>query len=425
MRVEIPALIPIPVRTRRRGRLRDRGRQCLPHRDELYCVRLSPILFSPLFPEGGPPMNLLPDSLERKLVRLGTSLVDPKREQVLVEPTEDRAGFWFGGGNAVRDPHDGSLLLIGRYRDEGDSRTGLTQGARGRELAIFRSTDHGRSFAKVCSWNKSDLYCGSAVLSIEGSALRVGKRRVEVLVSTEKTRTYPRPLTGYQKPGTGVWSIDVFSAARLERLNPQDNIRPLLHSDDPAYLHVKDPHLSSGRLRGRQRLFYCAHPFSWSSSSSGYALLTAKSCENQDYDFLPRGSSWDVAATRVTCQLPVPRVGALADQPPLSLYFYDGAECLRQLESHRHAVARARGYSCEELGGLAYGFDREFPALRRLSRLQPLFVSPEGTGCSRYVRVLTEEDGGMLAIWQRSVATRAQPLFGNRLTAARVASILS
>ena len=54
-----------------------------------------------------------------------------------------------------------------------------------------------------------------------------------------------------------------------------------------------------------------------------------------------------------------------------------------------------------------------------------LFRSPEGTGCSRYVSVLTEEDGGMLAIWQRSVATQAQPLFGNRLTAARVASILS
>jgi hypothetical protein len=132
-----------------------------------------------------------------------------------------------------------------------------------------------------------------------------------------------------------------------------------------------------------------------------------------------------VAAARITCRLPVPRIGAFADLPPLSLFFYDGAECLRQLEAHRHAVDRPRGYSCEELGGLAYGFDRYFPALHRLSRLQPLLVSPEGTGCSRYVSVLIEENGSMLATWQRSVATQAQPLFGNRLTAARVASILS
>ena len=89
--------------------------------------------------------------------------------------------FWFGGGNSVRDPSDGSLYLIGRYRDAGDSRTGLTSGPRGRALSIFRSTDNGRSFAEVRTWDKSDLYCGSAVLSIEGSALRLNKRRVQVL----------------------------------------------------------------------------------------------------------------------------------------------------------------------------------------------------------------------------------------------------
>jgi hypothetical protein len=90
-----------------------------------------------------------------------------------VQPTEDADGFWFGGGNCVRDPRDGSLLLIGRYRDAGDSRTGVSAGTRGRELALFRSTDDGRSFNKIRSWDKSDLYCGSTVLSIEGSALKV------------------------------------------------------------------------------------------------------------------------------------------------------------------------------------------------------------------------------------------------------------
>ena len=372
-----------------------------------------------------PPIDRLPDNLERKLVRLGASLIDQRRAHLLVEPAENRSGFWFGGGNVVRDPHDGSLLLIGRYRDAGDSRTGLAQGPRGRELAIFRSTDNGRTFTKVCSWTKTDLYCGSAVLSIEGSALRLNKRRVEVLVSTEKIRSYPRPLTEYQKPGTGIWSIDVFSASRLDRLNPQENIAPLLGSDDPAYLHRKDPNLSPGFRRGQQLLIYCTHPFSWASSSSGYAFLSARSCEDQNPDFFPRGPAWDVAAARITCRLPVPRAGAFSSLPPLSLYFYDGAECLRPHKSHKNAVERPRGYSCEELGGLAYGFDRDFPRLHRLSRLAPLFVSPEGTGCSRYVSVLAEEDGGLFAIWQRSSETGAQPLVGNRLTPGRVINLLS
>ncbi len=173
-------------------------------------------------------MDRLPENLEKKLVKLGAALIDQKRAWVLVEPAQDKPGYWFGGGNMVRDLRDDSLLLIGRFRAAGDSRVGLAQGPRGRELAILRSQDHGRSFAKVHSWDKSDLYCKSAVLSIEGSALRLNKRRVEVLVSTEKVRPYPRRLTAYQKPGTGTWSIDTFAASSLERLNPQDNIRPLL-----------------------------------------------------------------------------------------------------------------------------------------------------------------------------------------------------
>ena len=151
--------------------------------------------------------------LERKLIRLGTRLIDQKKGRVLAEPTEDADGFWSGGGNCARDPRDGSLLLLGRYRDAGDSRTGLTAGTRGRELALFRSDDDGKSFAKIRSWDKSDLCCGSTVLSIEGSALRLNKRRVEILVSTEKVRTYPRQVTAFQKPGTGLWSIDRFSAS--------------------------------------------------------------------------------------------------------------------------------------------------------------------------------------------------------------------
>ena len=198
----------------------------------------------------------------------------------------------------MRDPRDGSLLLIGRYRDAGDSRTGVSAGTRGRELALFRSTDDGRSFNKIRSWDKSDLYCGSTVLSIEGSALEVNKRRIEIMVSTEKFRPYPRQFTGFQKPGTGLWSIDTFGAANPDRLNPQESIAPLLASNDPAYLHLKDPNLSPGLHRGQSLLLYCAHPYSWSSSTSGSATLSAQSCISDGHDIFPRGSTWDVAASR-------------------------------------------------------------------------------------------------------------------------------
>jgi hypothetical protein len=370
-------------------------------------------------------MERLPESLERRLVKLGSTLVDHRRARLLVAPAQDQPGFWFGAGNLVRHPRDHRLLLIGRYRDPGDSRSGLGHGARGRELALLHSTDEGQSFTKIRSWDKSDLYCGSAVLSIEGSALRLSRGRVEVLVSTEKVHPYPRGLTSYQKPGTGVWSIDTFSAPSIEALAPQEQLHPLLHSQDPSYLHLKDPSLSSGFAPGQLLLLYCAHPFGWTSSTSGYALLAGEAPAQVHHDFFPRGPAWDVAACRVTCRLPLPRVGAFAKLPRISLYFYDGAECLRPLESHRYAMDRPRGYSCEELGGLAYGFDQDFPRLHRLSQLNPLFVSPEGTRSNRYVSVLDEGEGGLWATWQRSVASGAQPLFLHHLKSEKVRALLA
>ena len=89
-------------------------------------------------------MDRLPDLLERKLARLGTHLIDQQRGRTLIEPSEDREGFWFGGGNTVRDPRDGSLLLIGRYRDAGDSRSGLAAGT-------MRSAAHSTCLIRGCS----------------------------------------------------------------------------------------------------------------------------------------------------------------------------------------------------------------------------------------------------------------------------------
>jgi hypothetical protein len=130
-----------------------------------------------------------------------------------------------------------------------------------------------------------------------------------------------------------------------------------------------------------------------------------------DFDFFRRGVTWDVAMTRGTSVLDVPQVGAFQDQQ-VSLLFYDGGECVRNHDEHTHAVTRPRGYSCEELGGLAYVVDGDFTQVERLSEFWPLFVSPHGTGCSRYVDVLETNDG-FYATWQQSQADGSQPLVMN------------
>lgn len=362
---------------------------------------------------------------EARLLRLARALVDPAKARVLVPAARQAEGFWFGGGNAVRDTDD-SLLLLGRYRDAGDSRTGLAAGPRGRELVLFRSTDDGVTFDRVAAWSKSDIGGTSPVLSIEGSALHVTPLGAQVFVSTERQRGYPKKLRPYQKPGTGVWAIDRFDAPSVAALDAGRHVRRILTGDDPAYLHVKDPNLSPGMHPDERLLLYCTHPYNWSSSASGWARIDAAgdiiSCGD---DFFPRGPVWDVAASRITCRLPVPNLGMFGGLPSSSLYFYDGAECLRPHDTHRHAVRRPRGHSCEELGGVAWAFDADFPSgLRRLSLLEPAFVSPEGTGCCRYVSVVPDDDG-LFALWQQSSRRKAQPLMGHRLSATRLRSLLS
>jgi hypothetical protein len=125
----------------------------------------------------------------------------------------------------------------------------------------------------------------------------------------------------------------------------------------------------------------------------------------------PRGTTWDVAMTRGTCVLSLPQTGPFADQQ-YRILFYCGGECLRPLEEHGAAVTRPRGYSCEELGGAAWFTDDNPDQIMRLSRLQPLFISPWGTACSRYVDVLHTQDG-YYATWQQSQTDLSQPLVMN------------
>jgi len=97
---------------------------------------------------------------------------------------------------------------------------------------------------------------------------------------------------------------------------------------------------------------------------------------------------------------------------------------MREHDESDRAFRRPRGYSCEELGGAFFGWDSEFPSMVRLSDSGPLFVSPWGTGCSRYVDAITLDDG-ILATWQQSQMDLSQALVSHFLPMSEVESFLS
>ncbi|MCB0110321.1 MAG: hypothetical protein KDE53_30585 [Caldilineaceae bacterium] len=368
-------------------------------------------------------------SARQRLIALGEALINQQAAQVIVPPQADAEGYWFGGGNLVEGPN-GDFYLVGRYRHAGDSRLGLGAGERGLELAIFhsadsRSVDRGRRFTKLASFAKGDLDVGErTVLSIEGSALHFTESGVELFVSTEKSNIgYPAGLEAFLKPNTGVWTIELLQAATIAGL-AEATPKTILSCADPRWLHVKDPFLYEPG-NGELVVGFCTHPYCWTSSNSAYSVrkpgTTAFSAPV--FDFFPRGFAWDVAMSRATAWLPVPRVGVFADLPPQTLIFYDGGESVRNLDEHKAAVSRPRGYSCEELGGLAVADASGVQHIERLSINQPLFVSPHGLGTSRYVDVLVTTEG-YYATWQQSQPDRSQPLVMNFLSHEEVHAIL-
>lgn len=374
-------------------------------------------------------MTNLSSAQRNALIQLLAALIDQEQARILIPPYASESGFWFGGGNLVQDAT--GTWLCGRYRNFGDSRTGLVAGTRGLECALFHTTESPTawtpsSFRKVRSWSKSDLfYAGHKVLSIEGVSLHpLRDGGWELFVSSEKELTYPASVTAFQKPGTGVWNIDRMTGPSPDQLDP-NTLEPVLENTTrPEYLHVKDP-VAYDDGQGNTRLIFCSHPFSWASSNTGVAMRKAGEREFtvQTWEMVSRGAAWDVAATRVTARLAIPQVGLFANRPPCSLYFYDGAEALRQLEENTKAKRRPRGYSCEEIGGALFGWDEAFPQSERLSLLAPLFVSPHGSGASRYVDVLATEEG-LMAVWEQSQPDESQPLVGNFLPMAQVAALL-
>ena len=121
------------------------------------------------------------DSSQRdRLISLGRALVDQQAARIVVEPNARQAGFWFGGGNLM-ETSEGRLHLVGRYRNVGDSTTGLGMGDRGLELAILSSDDNGETFARTMSLTKEELSRSPGeVVSIEGTALIARERGKEL-----------------------------------------------------------------------------------------------------------------------------------------------------------------------------------------------------------------------------------------------------
>jgi len=372
-------------------------------------------------------MSDLSHQQEESLYQLLSKLIDQNQAKILIPANRAESGYWFGGGNVVQDP-TGVIWLSGRYRNYGDSRTGLKAGQRGLECAIFRSEDGGKNFTKVRSWSKADLsYNDNEVLSIEGTALHMLPDGTwEFFVSSEKALQYPRPFADFQKPGTGIWTIDRMTGGTIEGLDPGTLTLVLGNHGRPEYLHLKDAVVYDDPY-GNTVLLFTSHPFTWASGNTGMALRVREEekFEIRHWEIVSRGSSWDVAVTRITCRLPIPDIGCFSEEPPASVYFYDGAECMRAHQESPLALERPRGYSCEELGGAFFGWDAApLSELKRLSTTQPLFVSPWGTGSSRYVDVVMINDG-ILAVWQQSQRDLSQPLVANFLPMEEVDKILS
>ena len=358
-------------------------------------------------------------AVKQGLKAVSVALIDQKNARIIVSPNMDKSGFWYGGGNMI-ETSDGTIYLTGRFRNAGDSRTGLKAGERGLELAIFSSADNGVSFSRVASFSKSDLNTpGREVLSIEGTALNLYGDQIELFVSTEKEGIgYPDDISEYQKPGTGVWSIDRVAAeltgessleTTLEGAISSGQLEPFLECSDPRFLHVKDPVVHTN-ANGATLVAFCTHPFNWTSANSGYTVRSAGSDTfgSAKYEFFPRGFTWDVAATRMTSILSLP-TAVTGVEEALQIAFYDGAECLRLLDENPMAVKRPRGFSCEELGSAAWYSGDDIDSIKRLDVHAPIFLSPWGTACSRYVHTLSTQ-AGVFATWQQSQEDGSQPL---------------
>ena len=99
---------------------------------------------------------------------------------------------------------------------------------------------------------------GAEIVSFEGTSLHCRQDgRWELFVSSEKDQPYPPSIASLQKPGTGVWSIDVLTGFSPDTLDPASSVQALANHDVPEHLHVKDPavYTACGRLDAHALLY--------------------------------------------------------------------------------------------------------------------------------------------------------------------------
>ena len=112
----------------------------------------------------------LKEILKGKLLELGQRLIDQQSSKIIIDPHGESSGYWFGGGNICLTKN-GDILISGRFRNEGDARTGTGAGSRGLECAVFSSHSPDTGFEKILSFSKEDLSHTEEVVSIEGVSL--------------------------------------------------------------------------------------------------------------------------------------------------------------------------------------------------------------------------------------------------------------
>jgi hypothetical protein len=75
-------------------------------------------------------------------------------------------------------------------------------------------------------------------------------------------------------------------------------------------------------------------------------------------------------------------------------------------------------------GGAAYAVGEDLRNMSRLSVIEPLFMSPWGTGCSRYVQCHVDSERVYMT-WEQSQEDLSQPLVMNTVSMDTIRELLS
>ena len=353
---------------------------------------------------------------------LVSELIDQRSAHVIVRPNRAADGYWFGGGNLLQDA-GGTLWLVGRYRDAGDSRTGLGAGERGLACALFASADGGASFEPVRSWSKAELSAHGTVLSIEGTDLR---RRagggVELFVSLEKDVPYPDAYAAYQKPGTGVWSIDRMTATRRHRSTWQHRRRCCGRGGrSPSTSRTPSP--SRPRRGHGAAVLLASGLVGLQQHRRRRARGSATTFELASWEAVARGAIW-TSPSRAS------PTGSRCRESACCVRAADERLLLRRRGVHAPAGGEPAGRETAARLLLRGARRRDVGPGRRLpgdgtavDGRAALRVADRNRQQSLREHLLTKEF--LYATWQQSQADRSQPLVMNALPMERVEAILS